>query len=67
MANKTDAFVKGGSFLIDDITPDQVFTLEELTEEQKMIAKTAEDYTNNEVFRKLNIWKTMNLTALLNC
>ncbi|MED4867572.1 MULTISPECIES: acyl-CoA dehydrogenase family protein [Heyndrickxia] len=49
MANKTDAFVKGGSFLIEDITPDQVFTLEELTEEQKMIAKSAEDYTNNEV------------------
>ncbi|GER65882.1 acyl-CoA dehydrogenase [Weizmannia acidilactici] len=49
MANQTEEFVKGGSFLIDDITPEQVFTLEELSEEQKMIAKTAEDYTNNEV------------------
>jgi alkylation response protein AidB-like acyl-CoA dehydrogenase len=49
MTNQTDQLIKGGSFLIDDVTKEQVFTPEDYTDEQLMIAKTTEDYVNNEV------------------
>ncbi|MDW0110993.1 acyl-CoA dehydrogenase family protein [Sporosarcina aquimarina] len=45
----TNEFIKGGAFLTEDITPDRVFTPEDFSDEQKMIAKTAEDYVKNEV------------------
>ncbi|MCM3758698.1 acyl-CoA dehydrogenase family protein [Sporosarcina aquimarina] len=46
---KTNELIKGGAFLTEDITPDRVFTPEDFSDEQKMIAKTAEDYVKNEV------------------
>ncbi len=49
MANETKKLVKGGSFLIEDVAYDQMFTLEDLTDEHKMIAKTTEDYVTKEV------------------
>ncbi|MEL3972477.1 acyl-CoA dehydrogenase family protein [Rossellomorea oryzaecorticis] len=49
MANQTDKLIKGGSFLIEDVSFDRVFTPEEYSDEQKMIAKTTEDYVLNEV------------------
>ncbi|MFE8696648.1 acyl-CoA dehydrogenase family protein [Cytobacillus sp. FJAT-53684] len=49
MTNQTDKMIKGGSFLIEDVTYDQVFTPEDYTDEHKMIAKTTEDYVVNEV------------------
>ncbi|KYD08849.1 acyl-CoA dehydrogenase family protein [Heyndrickxia sporothermodurans] len=49
MANQTDKLIKGGSFLIEDISYEQMFTPEDYSDEQKMIAKTTEDYVNNEV------------------
>lgn len=41
--------IKGGSFLVEDIDANRVFTPEDFTDEQKMIAKTTEDYVTNEV------------------
>ncbi|AYC30054.1 acyl-CoA dehydrogenase family protein [Paenisporosarcina cavernae] len=41
--------VKGGAFLVEDIAAENVFTPEDFTEEQKMIAKTADDYVKTEV------------------
>ncbi|SES16999.1 acyl-CoA dehydrogenase family protein [Psychrobacillus sp. OK032] len=41
--------IKGGSFLVEDIEASRIFTPEDFTDEQKMIAKTAEDYVTNEV------------------
>lgn len=41
--------IKGGSFLIEDVDINRVITPEDFTEEQKMIAKTTEDYVTNEV------------------
>jgi len=41
--------VKGGAFLLGPVTPEQVFTPEEFTEEHKMVAKTAFDFTAKEV------------------
>lgn len=49
MAKSVDENVKGGSFIIEEIGPDQVFTPEDFTEEHLMIAKTTEDYVANEV------------------
>jgi len=49
MANKTDSFIKGGSFILEDFTYDQVFTPEDFTDEHKMIAKTTEDFVVNDV------------------
>ena len=41
--------VKGGSFLIEERDPQDVFTPEDFTEEHRQIAKTAIDFTTNEV------------------
>jgi len=49
MTNQTENLIKGGSFLIEDVTFDRVFTPEDYSDEQKMIAKTAEDFVVNEV------------------
>ncbi|OCA81337.1 acyl-CoA dehydrogenase family protein [Pseudobacillus wudalianchiensis] len=50
MAKQTERqAVKGGAFLIEDVTCDQVFTPEDFSDEQKMIAKTTEEYVNNSV------------------
>jgi alkylation response protein AidB-like acyl-CoA dehydrogenase len=49
MANQIEKLIKGGSFLIEDVSFEQVFTPEDYSDEQKMIAKTTEDYVLNEV------------------
>ncbi|WML47043.1 acyl-CoA dehydrogenase family protein [Neobacillus sp. PS3-34] len=49
MANQTENLIKGGSFLIEDVSYERLFTPEDLSDEQKMIAKTTEDYVVNEV------------------
>ncbi|MEW8985745.1 MAG: acyl-CoA dehydrogenase, partial [Bacillus sp. (in: firmicutes)] len=49
MTNHTDKLIKGGSFLIEDVSYDRVFTPEDYTDEQKMIAKMTEDFVTNEV------------------
>ena len=45
--------IRGGSFLIDAGSPDDVFVPEEFTEEQLMIARTTEDFVVNEVCPRL--------------
>src|SRR5882672_9797171 len=40
---------KGGSFLITETTPGLVFSPEDFTEEQRMIAQTTAEYTEKEV------------------
>ncbi|XJZ26839.1 acyl-CoA dehydrogenase family protein [Bacillota bacterium Lsc_1132] len=49
MENQTEKIIKGGSFLIEDVSCERIFTPEEFTDEQKMIAKTTEDFVENEV------------------
>jgi len=41
--------VKGGSFLIESRSPDQVFTPEDLTDEHRLIAQTAEEFAVKEI------------------
>src|SRR3974390_326143 len=40
---------KGGSFLTEERNPQDVFTPEDLSEEQRQIAKTANEFTTHEV------------------
>ena len=41
--------VQGGAFLIEDLTPAEIFTPEDFTEEHRMIAETTRQYMDNEV------------------
>ncbi|HEX8177477.1 MAG TPA: acyl-CoA dehydrogenase family protein [Pyrinomonadaceae bacterium] len=45
--------IKGGSFLIEEVTPEQVFTPEDFTEEHHMIAETSRQFMDNEVNPRL--------------
>src|SRR3984893_17015550 len=51
MASSTVSPTKhqGGSFLIQDTAPEDVFTPEDFTDEHRAIAKTTEDFWNKEV------------------
>lgn len=49
MSETKDKIFKGGAFLIDELTGEDIITPEDLTDEHKMIAKTTEDYVVNEV------------------
>ena len=40
---------RGGSFLVESCTPDDVFSPAELTDDQKLIGRTAEEFVRNEV------------------
>ncbi len=41
--------VPGGSFLIQERTPDEVFTPEDFTEQHMLIAQTAEEFALKEI------------------
>lgn len=52
MGTATQAHAKrttGGSFLIEDLRPEDIFTLEDLSEEQQQIAQTTLDFAEKEV------------------
>jgi len=40
---------KGGSFLLEEVSPQEIFTPEEFTEEHKMIIDTTERFIKNEI------------------
>jgi alkylation response protein AidB-like acyl-CoA dehydrogenase len=46
--------VKGGEFLVKETQPESVFIPEELSEEQKMIGQTCQDFLDTEVFPNLD-------------
>src|SRR5262245_7892675 len=46
---KTSPSPKGGSFLIEDLAPEDIFTPEDINEEQRMFARTAEEFLRKEV------------------
>src|SRR5438132_10605306 len=49
MAKTLSATIKGGSFLINDSTSDDVFTPEDFSEEQSMIRTMTEQFVEEEV------------------
>ncbi len=52
--------VKGGSFLIEDIRPDQVFTPEDFDEEQRLVGKSAEEFAQGEVLPQADELEALN-------
>ena len=46
---KTAKRVTGGSFLIEDVTPEDIFTLEDLSPEQKQIADVASKFAEEKI------------------
>jgi alkylation response protein AidB-like acyl-CoA dehydrogenase len=52
-AAPTEIF-KGGSWMLETTAPDAVFTPERLSEEQRMISRTAQEFTANEVLPVLD-------------
>ena len=44
---------KGGSFLWEGTSPQEVFTCEDFTEEHKLVIKTVEDFIENEVLPRM--------------
>src|SRR5712672_3502253 len=41
--------ISGGSFLLENRSPEEVFTPEDFTDQHRLIAQTAEEYANNEI------------------
>jgi alkylation response protein AidB-like acyl-CoA dehydrogenase len=48
-----DVAARGGSFLIQDRSPDEVFTPEDFSEEQRMIGETCADFMDKDVLARL--------------
>ncbi|MFM9904129.1 MAG: acyl-CoA dehydrogenase family protein, partial [Pyrinomonadaceae bacterium] len=46
-------YMKGGEFLIADSTTAEVFTPEDLSEEQRMIGETTREFVDNEIYPQL--------------
>jgi len=46
---KNSVAIKGGSFLTDDRSPAEIFTPEDINEEQRMFARAAEEFLRKEV------------------
>jgi alkylation response protein AidB-like acyl-CoA dehydrogenase len=46
--------IKGGSFLIEDRSPDEIFTPEDLTDQHRLIAQTAREFVLQEVLPRLD-------------
>jgi alkylation response protein AidB-like acyl-CoA dehydrogenase len=47
--SRREKLIVGGSFLLEERTPEEVFTPEDFTEEHRMIAETTREFMDNEV------------------
>ncbi|WP_179151881.1 acyl-CoA dehydrogenase family protein [Oceanobacillus senegalensis] len=55
-----DRLFKGGAFLTEDISSEDIITPEDFTEEQKMLAKTTEEFIDKEIVPKLEELENQN-------
>jgi len=46
--------IKGGSFLIEDRLPEEIFTPEDITDQHRLIAQTAREFVEQEVIPRLD-------------
>src|SRR5277367_785268 len=58
----TSIEIRGGSFLINDLRPEEIFTPEDFTEEQRQIADTAHQFAANEVLAAADEIEAKNFT-----
>src|SRR5689334_25396216 len=56
-ATLTKPAAKGGSFLLESPQPSDVFTPADLTDDQKLIGQTAEEFVLKEVFPFIKDWE----------
>jgi len=49
----THAKIKGGSFLIEQRKPEEIFTPEDLTDQHRLIAQTAEEFMTREIVPRI--------------
>ena len=49
----TGKFIKGGSFLIEPRLPEEIFTPEDIDDQHRLIAQTAQDFVENEIVPNL--------------
>ena len=57
--------MKGGGFLVEEVSPSDVFTPEDFTEEQKMIAQTVEEFMINDVLPQKERMEKKDLSATI--
>jgi alkylation response protein AidB-like acyl-CoA dehydrogenase len=57
--------LKGGSFLVQDLLPEQVFTPEDFTDDHKMIAQTTADFVQKEVMPRISEIEAQNWDVTL--
>ena len=65
MKNGTKPTITGGSFLIEKIAYEKIFTPEDFNPEQKMIAKTTEDFALNEVLPHIEQLENQDFSCLI--
>ena len=53
----------GGSFLIEERTPDEIFTPEDFTDQHRLIAQTAEEFANKEIVPNMERMEHKDLAA----
>ncbi|HSE41128.1 MAG TPA: acyl-CoA dehydrogenase family protein [Acidobacteriota bacterium] len=57
--------MKGGGFLLEEVSPSDIFTPEEFSEEQKMIAQTVDEFMTNEVLPLKDRMEKKDLSATI--
>jgi len=55
--------ISGGSFLIEERTPDEIFTPEDFTDQHRLIAQTAEEFANKEIVPNMERMEHKDLAA----
>src|SRR3984893_7639444 len=55
--------ISGGSFLLEERKPDEVFTPEDLTEQHRLIGQTAEEFAVNEILPNVEKTEHKNLSV----
>src|SRR5437879_13061849 len=50
----TKAFIKGGSFLIEDRSPDEIFTPEDITDQHRLNRQTAREFAEQEILPRVH-------------
>ncbi len=53
IATASETRIRGGSFLIERRTPEEVFTPEDLTDQHRLIAQTAQEFTEKEILPRV--------------
>ena len=62
MSNQINQTLAGGSFLIKKVPCERVYTPEDFNDEQKLIAKTIDDFVENGVMPKIEHLENQDFT-----